>query len=190
MHRPSCPRLRGVISANVIAALALFFGLSGTALAGVKYLTASDSISAGDLAGSTYGAPVIAPGRVTSAKIADGAITSSKFDPGAVAPNSLQLGGHPASDFPAIVASISQTLDAAEEVAPGSCLELGSDLPAGVDPATDYVLVQPDAGVAESLSVSGRFGKGIFRSPFELTICNPTNFVGLAGGTYRILFLR
>jgi len=44
----------------VVATLALFFALTGTAAATAKYLTASDPITSGDLAGSTYGTPVMA----------------------------------------------------------------------------------------------------------------------------------
>ena len=85
--------------ANVIATLALFLALTGSAAAVGKYLTASDPITAGDLAGSTYGNPVIAGGKVTSAKITDGAITSSKFDSAAIAPNSDKLDGLDSSAF-------------------------------------------------------------------------------------------
>jgi hypothetical protein len=79
--------------ANVMATLAFFFALTGGAMAGVKYLTASEPINAGDLAGSTYGSPVIAAGKVTSGKIADGAITSAKFDGAATAPRASAVGG-------------------------------------------------------------------------------------------------
>ena len=64
-------------SRNVVATLALFFALTGTAAATAKYLTASDPITSGDLAGSTYGTPVMAPGSVISGKISDGAVTHS-----------------------------------------------------------------------------------------------------------------
>jgi hypothetical protein len=94
MRRNRIPALRRRLSyANVMATLAFFFALTGGAMAGVKYLTASDSINAGDLAGSTYGNPVIAAGKVTSAKIADGAITSAKFASSATAPNASRVGG-------------------------------------------------------------------------------------------------
>jgi hypothetical protein len=69
--------------ANVMATVALFFALTGGAMAGVKYLTATDSITAGDLAGSTYGTPVIANGKITSAK----------FDSAATAPRASAVGG-------------------------------------------------------------------------------------------------
>jgi hypothetical protein len=47
-------------------------------------LRGSDPITAGDLAGSTYGNPLIAAGKVTTGKLADGAVTSSKLADGAV----------------------------------------------------------------------------------------------------------
>ena len=71
MGIPGLHGLRARLSyANVMATLAFFFALTGGAMAGVKYLTASDPINAGDLAGSTYGTPVIAAGQITSAKFA------------------------------------------------------------------------------------------------------------------------
>jgi len=86
--------------ANVMATLAFFFALSGASMAGVKYVTASDEIPVtSDLAGSTYGNPQIAAGKVTSGKIADGAITSSKFDSSALAPNADKLDGLDSSAF-------------------------------------------------------------------------------------------
>jgi hypothetical protein len=74
-------RLRRRLSyANVMATLAFFFALTGASMAGVKYITASDVIpGTSDLAGSTYGNPLIAAGKVTSGKIADGAVTPSKL---------------------------------------------------------------------------------------------------------------
>jgi hypothetical protein len=65
--------------ANVMATLAFFFALTGGAMAVGKYIVSTDPITSGDLAGSTYGSPVIAPGKVTTAKIADGAITAAKL---------------------------------------------------------------------------------------------------------------
>jgi hypothetical protein len=71
---------RRLTYANVIATLALFFALTGGAMAGVKYITASDTIPAtSDLAGSTYGNPQIAAGKVTSGKVADGAVSNVKL---------------------------------------------------------------------------------------------------------------
>jgi hypothetical protein len=78
--------------ANVMATLAFFFALTGGTMAATKYLQASDPITQGDLAGSTYGNPVIAAGKVTTGKIADGAITSAKFASGATAPSASAIG--------------------------------------------------------------------------------------------------
>jgi hypothetical protein len=85
---------RRLAYANVIVTLALFFGLTGGSMACVKYVVATDTIpTTSDLAGSTYGNPMIAAFKVTTAKIADGAVTSSKFDGSALAPNSARLNG-------------------------------------------------------------------------------------------------
>jgi hypothetical protein len=90
MGIPGFRGLRGRLSyANVMATLAFFFALTGGAMAGTKYLTASDQINAGDLAGSTYGTPVIA----------DGAITSAKFAPTAKAPDADTLDGIDSTAF-------------------------------------------------------------------------------------------
>jgi hypothetical protein len=43
------------------------------------YTRASDPIPSGDLAGSTYGSPVIASGAVTTGKLANGAVTNGKL---------------------------------------------------------------------------------------------------------------
>ena len=76
MRIPRFQGLRGRLSyANVMATLAFFFALTGGAMATGKYLTANDPINAGDLAGSTYGTPVIAPGKITSAQFAPTAKT-------------------------------------------------------------------------------------------------------------------
>jgi hypothetical protein len=66
-----------------MATLAFFFALTGGAMATGKYLTADAPIIAGDLAGSTYGTPVIA----------DGKITSAQFAPAAKAPDADTLDG-------------------------------------------------------------------------------------------------
>ena len=90
MRIPGLRRLRGRLSyANVMATLAFFFALTGGAMAGAKYLTASDPINAGDLAGSTYGTPVIA----------DGTITSATFASTAKAPDANTLDGIDSTQF-------------------------------------------------------------------------------------------
>jgi hypothetical protein len=75
--------------ANLVATLALFFALTGTAAATGKYLLASDPITAGDLAGSSYGIPVIAAGK----------ITSTTFAPTAKAPDADTLDGIDSTQF-------------------------------------------------------------------------------------------
>jgi hypothetical protein len=72
-----------------MATLAFFFALTGGALAATGALKATDPITAGDLAGSTYGNPVIAAG----------AITSAKFAPTAKAPDADTLDGIDSTEF-------------------------------------------------------------------------------------------
>jgi hypothetical protein len=62
---------------NVVAFTALFFALGGGAMAANSYIKTSDTISEGDLAGSTYGKPVIASGAVTNGKLANSSLTVS-----------------------------------------------------------------------------------------------------------------
>jgi Repeat of unknown function (DUF5907) len=94
---------RRLTYANVMATLALFFALTGGAMAAGKDLTPSDPISAGDLEGSTYGIPEIAPGKVTSEKlaneavgtpqIANGGILTQDFADQAVTSQKIAIGG-------------------------------------------------------------------------------------------------
>ena len=68
--------LRGRLSyANVMATLAFFFALTGGAVAATGALKATDPITAGDLAGSTYGTPIIADGAVQGYVLAQFAFT-------------------------------------------------------------------------------------------------------------------
>ena len=90
MRIPEFQGLRGRLSyANVMATLALFFALTGGAVAATGALKATDPITAGDLANSTYGTPVIAAG----------AITSAKFAPTATAPDADKLDGIDSTQF-------------------------------------------------------------------------------------------
>jgi hypothetical protein len=172
-----------------MATLAFFFALTGASMAGVKYIAASDVIPASsDLAGSTYGNPLIAADKVTSAKIADGAIISSKFDSSATAPNASKLAGHASSDFPLAVGQGSVTITSAA-LATGECVTEGGIPPAGANPATDFVLAQPNPIV--EVSATG------FLRQFEgdsvvvwITACNGANYSASVSGTYRYLILR
>ena len=82
-------RIMRHIGRNTVAYLALFAALGGGATAATNYIQSTDTIPAGDLAGSTYGDPLIAAGKLTTAK----------FAPDATAPNAAALGGKPASAF-------------------------------------------------------------------------------------------
>ena len=134
---------RRLTYANVIATIALFFALTGGAWAAAsKYLMASDPITQGDLAGSTYGNPVIATGKVTTGKITDGAVTTAKFDGSALAPNADLLDGVDSRWYVLRVAKGTVAYDFGQLPA-GECGSHTTFAPSGADPATDYVLVNP-----------------------------------------------
>src|SRR5947199_10273137 len=70
-------RVIGHIRRQPVAFIAPFFALGGGALAANNYIRSTDTIPEGDLAGSTYGNPVIASGKVTNAKLANSSLTLS-----------------------------------------------------------------------------------------------------------------
>ena len=127
--------------ANVMATVALFFALSGSAMAVGKYLVATDVIATGDMAGSTYESPVIA----------DGKITTSKFASTATAPDASKLGGRAATDYPTVVARGS--IDSASILDPGREAAFELIVP-GIDRTTDYVVVNP-ANPFSALTING-----------------------------------
>jgi len=183
--------MRRLTYANVMATLAFFFALTGGAMAVGKYLLATDTIPAtSDLAGSTYGEPLIAAGKVTTGKIADGAITSAKFNGSAVAPDATKFGGLAPSAYATKVAS--GTVNVSGSPLPGTCA-LGEALaPAGVNPSTDYVVVAfPSTGLGYA-SLDGYFTSfGLDTLGVGVTVCN----VGFPGalsfsGAFRFVILR
>jgi len=68
-------RLRGHVRHNVVAYLALFFALSGTALGANAAIKVGDTAT-GDLTG-TYPGPTIAPNKVDSGKVLDNSLTGA-----------------------------------------------------------------------------------------------------------------
>jgi hypothetical protein len=64
-------RLRRYLKRQPVAFVALFFALGGGALAANGYIRSTETIPAGDLAGTTYGDPLIASGAVTNGKLAN-----------------------------------------------------------------------------------------------------------------------
>src|SRR5262245_61944857 len=96
-------RLRTHIRHNVVGYIALVFAVSGGALAANNYIRSTDTISGGDLDGSTYGSPVIAQNAVNSGKIANGSVTTSKFATNAQAPDSARLGGFGPGGYGAVM---------------------------------------------------------------------------------------
>jgi hypothetical protein len=140
----------------------------------------------------TYGTPLIADGKVTSAKIADGAITTSKFNSAALAPNSDKLDGRDSSEFATIVGR--GAFDAGSVLlAAGQCTIGGTSAPAGTDPATDFVLAQPPARSVieiQQLSVTGGFGTLQGDLLVMVTVCNGSGGDLRISGTFKWLVLR
>ena len=186
-------RERKLTYANVVATLALFFALTGGAWAATsKYLMASDPVTQGDLAGSTYGNPVIAGGKVTTGKIADGAITTSKFDSTALAPNSDKLDGKDSSAFATIGGRGTVTFSDVV-LAAGQCASGGVGAPAGTDLATDFVLAQPPAGLfggATDISVTGGLGTIEGDPLVVVTVCNGYGGGATISATFKWLLLH
>src|SRR5262249_27259165 len=93
-------RMLRFLSRQSVALVALFVALGGTAVAaGPSFLKAVDVIPSGDLAGSTYGNPVITSGAVDGTKLASGAVDTSKFSSTAKAPNADTLDGLDSTAF-------------------------------------------------------------------------------------------
>jgi hypothetical protein len=182
--------------ANVIATLALFFALTGSTWAATsKYLMASDPITQGDLAGSTFGNPVMAAGKVTTSKIADGAITSTKFDASATAPNSAKLGGRTADGFGRVLARGVIDGTSLGLLDPGQCKSAGqSPAPDGVDPRTDFILVGDPEGPAPLRyvigSMTGRMFNGQLVTSLAVLVCNSSSGQISAAGNYPFMILR
>jgi hypothetical protein len=187
--------LKGRLSyANVMATLAFFFALTGGSMAATKYLTSSDQITQGDLAGSTYGNPLIAAGKVTSSKLADGAVTSAKFDSSALAPNADKLDGRDSTGFGEVVAHGTLNIDS-QVLSPGQCGTYGQTvLGAAADPqfASALALVQADGFGDQRLIVRGGLyiPIGIQYTVLAAYICNGGSSDADVAGTYRYLVLR
>ncbi|HMI99238.1 MAG TPA: hypothetical protein VK488_05340 [Gaiellaceae bacterium] len=125
MRIPRFQGLRGRLSyANVMATLALFFALSGGAMAAAPYLRGIDPITSGDLAGSTYGTPVIAAGKITSAK----------FAPTAKAPDADNLDGIDSAQFLSGYGTGEASADSTLSVPAGEQGTASSWCPAGKQP--------------------------------------------------------
>jgi hypothetical protein len=173
--------------ANVMATIAFFFALTGGAMATSKYLVATDTIpQTSDLAGSTYGNPLIADGKVTSGKIADGAIVTSKFDPSATAPNAAKLGGMDASAFPTIIASGTITLSGTN-VALGQCATGEVEI-SDVNIFTDHIVVTAPYGRVSATGFPDIIG--VDTPGVGISACNGNSFTTSVDGPYHYLILR
>jgi hypothetical protein len=85
-------RVLAHIRRQPVAFVALFFALGGGAMAASSYIRSTDTIPAGDLAGSRYGNPVIAAGKVTNAKLQNSSLTVTAGT-GLSGGGSVSLGG-------------------------------------------------------------------------------------------------
>jgi hypothetical protein len=85
-------RFGGHVRQHAVAYVALFFALSGTAVATTSYIRKSETITRGDLASSTYGDPVIAAGKVTNTKLQHSALRVTAGT-GLTGGGSIALGG-------------------------------------------------------------------------------------------------
>jgi hypothetical protein len=135
-----------------VAFVALFFALSGGAVAANDALKATDTIPAGDLAGSTYGDPLIASGVVSTAKLADGSVTTPKFAPGAQAPDSAELASLPPSDYGAVLSGRVNGLGTAQETLDWGAASGTSTAVTGSDASVSTLSPHHDL-VARDLSV-------------------------------------
>jgi hypothetical protein len=77
---------------NLVGYIALFFALSGSAMAASSFIKSTDTIPAGDLAGTSYGDPLIASGAVTNGKLANSSLNVNSGT-GLTGGGSVALGG-------------------------------------------------------------------------------------------------
>ena len=172
MRIPRFQGLRGRLSyANVMATLALFFALTGGAMAANKYLQPTDPITAGDLAGSTYGTPVIAAGKITSAK----------FAPTAKAPDADTLDGIDSAQF---LSGYGPGSPSTVSVAAGAQESAGAWCPAGKQPLGGgyFPLASPSLRtVAAAFAIQD--GTGL--AGFEVTMANEGADTGFFHVTVR-----
>jgi hypothetical protein len=88
--------LRRHLLRNTVAYVALFFALSGSAIATGPVVLFKGDPAGGDLTG-IYPDPLIGDGKVTSAKLADGSVTSGKLAEGVVTSGNLAPGAVPSA---------------------------------------------------------------------------------------------
>ena len=163
MRIPRFQGLRGRLSyANVMATFAFFFALTGGALAGVKYILASDVISAtSDLAGSTYGNPLIANGKITSAK----------FAPTAKAPDADRLDGIDSTQFLSGYGTGEASAGSTVSVPAGAQETASSWCPAGKQPLGGGYFSEGPGGL-RTVSAAFAINDALTQGGFSVTMAN------------------
>ncbi len=173
MWIPRFQGLRGRLSyANVMATLAFFFALTGGAMAASPFLTRNDSINAGDLAGSTYGTPVIAAGKITSAK----------FAPTAKAPDADKLDGIDSTQF--LSGYGTGETSSTVSVPAGTQATANAWCPAGKQPLGGGYFSEGPAGASALRTVSAAFAINDVTSAggFSVTMANE----GVAAESFHV----
>jgi hypothetical protein len=154
--------LRGRLSyANVMATLALFFALTGGAMAATPYLRGSDPITAGDLAGSTYATPVIAAGKITSAK----------FAPTAKAPDADKLDGIDSTQFLSGYGTGEASAGSTVSVPAGAQETASSWCPAGKQPLGGGYFSEGPGGL-RAVSAAFAINDALTQGGFSVTMAN------------------
>jgi hypothetical protein len=175
MRIPRFQGLRGRLSyANVMATLAFFFALTGGALAGVKYIEASGVIPAtSDLAGSTYGNPLIANGKITSAM----------FAPTAKAPDADKLDGTDSTQFLSGYGTGEASAGSTVSVPAGQQATANSWCPAGKQPlGGGYFSETVGASALRTVSAAFAINDALTQGGFSVTMANE----GLAAESFHV----
>jgi hypothetical protein len=155
-----------------MATLAFFFALTGGAMAASPFLTRNDSINAGDLAGSTYGTPVIAAGKITSAK----------FAPTAKAPDADKLDGTDSTQF--LSGYGTGETNSTVSVPAGTQATANAWCPAGKQPLGGGYFSEGPAGASALRTVSAAFAINDVTSAggFSVTMANE----GVAAESFHV----
>lgn len=174
MRIPRFQGLRGRLSyANVMATLALFFALTGGALAAAPYIVASDVIPAtSDLAGSTYRNPLIANGKITSAM----------FAPTAKAPDADKLDGIDSTQFLSGYGTGEVSAGSTVSVPAGAQATAGSWCPSGKQPLGGGYFAETGNSALRTVSAAFGINDALTQGGFLVTMANE----GVAAESFHV----